>query len=114
MGKKFGNPVIDPDLYKIDWTKVRIQKRSLIVPSENDKEPSSLFKWIDCGEVEKIVERKQLLLKFKYQHSLKTGNVIAFSTSLPAEENCWIMNNHIAETSSRNNMLFKVEVLNDK
>lgn len=113
-GKNFGNPIIDPDLHSINWSKVRIKKRSLIVPSEIDKEPRRLFKWHDCGEIEKIIEGKQLFLEFKKRHSLKTGNVIVLSTSLPVEEDCWIMNNHVSETSSGNNMLFKVEVLNDK
>ncbi|WP_390436472.1 hypothetical protein [Lactonifactor longoviformis] len=113
-GKNFGNPVIDPELKEIDWTTVRIFKRNLVVPSYDNKEPDKLFRWTDCGEVKKIADGKQLLIEFKNQHLLKTGNIIAFSSTLPTDDDCWIMNNQISETSSGNNLFFKVEVLDDK
>lgn len=112
-GKNFGNPIIDPELERIDWSKIEIYKRKVIVPSFNNKEPVNKFSWHKCGKIKQGLSKEQLILTFEESHFLKTGNIIVFTTKDSKYKDCWLINNYISEISSGNNLMFKVNVINE-
>lgn len=113
-GKNYGNPVVDDSLRNLDWNGVEVLKRKLILPSEENKEPSEKFQWPPIGKILRRVDTEQLTLEFQEKHSLKDGNIIALCTNKNVDKKGWVFNNLISPVSSGNNMLFKVKVLSDR
>lgn len=95
----------------IDDTRFEIRKRIVIIPTSNDKEPSTFFKWDDGVEVDTITNGNETIrLTTKLPHNLKTGNVIAIQSNKehPLSNNC------VSATSGGNGTLYKVNVVDSR
>ncbi len=114
FGTNFGNIILN-DAYKIEDTeKLFINKRQLIIPNSECKEPNIKIRWSPPILVETVCDNKQFTLKTKEPHGLTTGNIIALTSSNIVSNKHWMLNNEIKENSSGNNLLFKVKVLDSQ
>lgn len=107
-GRNFGNPIKNVDI-KIDWCHVKVMRRTLCFPRENEKEPKRMFQWMFVGYVKKSKASDRLILELDDTHELQTGNIIALCAD-DGQTDSWIINNEITAESSGNQSLFKIEV----
>lgn len=87
-----------------------ISKRTVILPSPQDKEPKLSFNWSAPIGIDVIAQGEQTLRVHTLKpHQFETGNVVA----LQSPSDCPLVNNEISPTSGGNGTLYKVEVIDD-
>lgn len=106
--KGYGNSInIDKeDLSNLDLS---ICKRSVVLPTAQDKEPETKFEWSEPIHVETITQRHTLRLKTAKPHDIETGNVVALKSSV----NHPLANNNVNANSGGNGTLYKAEVVDE-
>ena len=105
----YGNPIC---IGKEDFsaTSFYIRKRTVILPSEQDKEPDAYFDWGDPLSVVSLEQgQKTLRVKTEKSHHIETGNVVALQSTIDNP----LSNNEVSATSGGNGTLYKAEVIDD-
>lgn len=107
----FGNPIKFGQDFKQANGILSIIKRTVITPTNDNKEPSEFFKWSAPVDIVDIANGKSTaVVKTATPHGLETGNVIAVKSSGAIFP---FVNNDITPCSGGNGVLFKVSVIDD-
>lgn len=105
-GRNFGNPITVRD----DASgKVFLRKRVCVVPTNEDKDPKTNFKWEEPKSFTFSCKNGILMLKSDSPCEYETGNIVCVSRAdVPLD---WMINADVNETSAGNGLLFKVEAV---
>lgn len=117
-GYNFGNAILFGDYSEDDWKRVKVVKRSIIVPCDRNKEPENIFAWDEVGTVDgcEPTDENHFVLRCEEKHNLCTGNIIALASDYQTEtekNNSWMINNDYSSKSAGTGVLFKIKVLDD-
>lgn len=108
-GFNFGNK-IKSDMFNSEFNGIaNLKKRSI---NHNDED---CFLWSKEIRISKMKAEDTIVINTYENHNLSTGNIVALTGSCK-EENPWclLFNNDCNEKSTGNNVLFKVEKINDR
>lgn len=91
------------------------QKRSLVVPSAENKEPDTMFSYGNSLEVISITKAKPAVVTTATPHGLGYGDAVIFKDNSNSEASSsdwnWMRNDSATDNSGGNGMIFKVKVL---
>lgn len=92
-----------------------ISKRTLVLPTETEKEPVDKFTWGTNVVVSNMTRANKCVVTTSTPHGLSSGNVIAFKSNSGSNSDWdWMANDTVSSTSGGNGKLFRVKVLTDK
>lgn len=108
----FGNPILLPDDMNVRKEELEVVKRTVVVPTAENKEPEVSFNWsspitinsITKGDITAVVNTID-------EHHLETGNIVAIRSKGTMNP---LTNNDVSSISGGNGVLFKVLVLDAK
>ena len=111
--QNYGNPINTSAFataYKAGLLKV--SKRTLVIPSAENKEPKTKFKWSADITVSDISRAGTAIVTTSEAHGLENGNVIAFKSGSGGDINWdWMKNDTVGTASGGNGKFFRVKVL---
>jgi len=109
-GHNYGNLIKNFDYHQNYLSdSISIMKRNLVIDSNSD----IMFEWDKNIYVSEILDEEYLTFKTKNVHNLKTGNIICAQSNDKKLSCKWIINNNVDNISLGNNLLFKVEVIDE-
>lgn len=113
-GTNFGNPVVISSDYLQSTLQLKVVKRELVIPSQANPDPTTLFRWEEVSSVKEIRKTEcGTIITTLSPHHLTTGNIIVITCDdniNTPDSDLWFINNSFTDKSVGNNKLFKIRV----
>lgn len=113
-GTNFGNNIsVDINLHS-EGNKINLFKRNIVLPESSDGEIETKFSWTQVAYVTDIIGGEHLIVRTKFPHGLKTGNIVSLqSNDVLQKESKWLICCGVNEQGTIDGLQFKVRVIND-